>query len=105
VASHPYNAGDVISGTSVGNAGRIFICITGGTANGTAPTSAFGTAIDGTQVTENVGVTNVPKWQAAYRFSMSITLSSPQPQLAGYLYVIPKAARASWTYWLDGELA
>jgi hypothetical protein len=34
-------------------------------------------------------------------FKMSVTLSSPQPQLAGYLRVYVKAAKASSTFYID----
>jgi hypothetical protein len=91
--SHVYVAGDVIKLAS--NPGRVFICQTGGTSNGSEP-GGYATAVDGGSVTDNTAV-----FRAAFRFKMVVTLSSPQPQQAGNLYVRLFVAKPSTTYYLD----
>jgi len=96
ISNHVYSAGAIISGTSVSNAGRLFYCTVGGTStNGAAP-AGFASAVDGGTVTDNT-VT----WRAMVRFRMRVTLSSPQPQLVGYLRSYVKAATASTTFYVD----
>lgn len=100
VANTVYTTSSVVSGSSVGNAGRMFFCTSGGTStNGAAP-AGFASAVDGGSVTDNT-VT----WRAGVRFSMSATLNSPQPQLVGDLYGIVRAAKASTTFYADPLLA
>lgn len=96
IANHAYSLGAIISGSSVGNSGRVFICTTAGTStNGAAPV-AFASAIDGGSVTDSGA-----HWQAGWRFKMTVALSSPTPQLAGYLYSYVKAALPSSTFYVD----
>lgn len=65
------------------NPGRIFFCTTGGQNAGSEPT-AFATAVDGQSITDNTTI-----WRAGWRFTISGTLSSPQPAQAGYIYATP----------------
>jgi hypothetical protein len=95
-SNHTYSAGDIIKAST--NPGRLFFCTAGGTStNGSIP-GGYASAVDGGVVTDN-GAT----FRAGCRFSITVTLSSPQPQEAGYLYVYPKFAKASTTYFLDPE--
>jgi hypothetical protein len=91
--SHAYVLGDTVKVAS--NPGRIFFCTTAGTSAGSEP-SGYATAVDGGSVTDSGAV-----FRAGCRFSQTLTLSSPQPQLAGYLYAYPRFGRASFTYFLD----
>lgn len=46
---------------------------------------------------------NGAHWRAGVRFSMTVTLSSPQPALAGYLRVYVKAALPGAQFWIDPQ--
>jgi len=93
VNSHVYALGDVIK--TVSNAGRIFFCTTAGT---TAPSEpgGYASAVDGGSVTDGTAT-----FRAGCRFLQTLTLSSPQPQQAGYMYCYPRFGRASMMYYLD----
>ena len=86
------------------NPGRVFFCTAAGTSDSSSnnsPTLAsFATAVDGDVVTEIGAV----RWRAGVRFSMSVTLTSPQPALPGYVYAYPKIAKASQQVWLCPKL-
>jgi hypothetical protein len=98
VSNHSYSTGAIVSGTSVGNAGRVFLCTTGGTStNGAAP-AAFASAVDGGSVTDNTAV-----WKAGWRFKMAVALTSPQPQLAGYLHTYVRVGLSSATFYVDPQ--
>lgn len=90
---HVYSLGDIIKVST--NTGRFFVCTTAGTSAGSEP-GGYASAVDGGSVTDNSAV-----FRAAMRFSMAVTLTSPQPQAAGYLYCYVKAARASSTFWVN----
>lgn len=94
--THTYSVGDVIKLAS--NPGRIFFCTTGGASAGSEP-GGYASAADGGSVTDNAAV-----FRAGVRFSMAVTLSAPQPQLAGYLRAIVRAAKASTTFYVDPKL-
>jgi hypothetical protein len=94
--SHAYVVGDVIKVAS--NPNRIFFCVTAGTSAGSEP-GGYATAVDGGSVTDSGAI-----FRAGCRFAQTVTLSSPQPQQAGYLYAYPKAGRASQTYYLDPKI-
>ena len=79
--SHPYNVGDIIKLAS--NPGRVFFCTSGGTSAGSEP-GGYASAVDGGSVTDGAAV-----FRAGCRFSLTVTLSSPQPALAGYLTAQP----------------
>jgi hypothetical protein len=91
--SHAYSLGNVISVSS--NSGRLFWCTTAGTSSGSLPVGYAG-AIDGGSVTDGTAV-----FRAGVRFLLTTTLSSPQPQLAGYLRAYVKVAKASSTFYVD----
>jgi hypothetical protein len=71
-----------------------------GTGTSGSVTTIFNGQADGAQVTDNSGANQIV-WQAMTRFSMAVTLSSPQPQFVGYLTVTVKAAMASTTFYID----
>jgi hypothetical protein len=91
-----YVIGNAIKTAS--NAGRVFFCTIAGTSAGSEP-GGYATAVDGGSVTDG-GAT----FRAGCRFSQTLTLSSPQPQQAGYLYAYPKVGRASTTYYIDPKI-
>jgi hypothetical protein len=91
--SHAYSLGNVIAVSS--NSGRLFWCTTAGTSSGSLPVGYAG-AIDGGSVTDGTAV-----FRAGVRFLLTTTLSSPQPQLAGYLRAYVKVAKASSTFYVD----
>ena len=91
--SHAYVIGNTISLAS--NPNRVFFCTTSGTTAGSEP-GGYASAVDGGSVTDNTAI-----FRAACRFSMAVTLSTPQPQLAGYIYTTVKAAQASTTFYVD----
>lgn len=91
--STAYNLGDARKVAT--NTGRVFICTTAGTSAGSEP-GGFATAVDGGAVTDNTAV-----FTAAVRFKQALTLSSPQPGQKGALYVYPKVAKASGTFYID----
>lgn len=92
--THAYNVGDLISVTTAA-AGQLYICTVAGTSAGSVP-GGYATAADGTTVTDG-GAT----FRAMMRFSMSLVLSSPQPQSAGYFNCYVKAALANAQYFVD----
>jgi hypothetical protein len=100
--NHAYSIGDVISASN--NPGRIFFCTVAGTSANTTLPSGYSSVVDGGTITDG-GAT----FRAGCRFSMSVTLgvtqSCPQPQLAGYLQAIVKAAKASSTFYVDPLIA
>lgn len=69
-----------------------------GTSGGSS--SIFNGQADGAQVVDNSGGNQIT-WQAMMRFSLTLTLSSPQPAQIGYLSANIKVAKASTTYWWD----
>lgn len=88
-----YSLGNTIKVAS--NSGRVFFCTTAGTSAGSEP-GGFASAVDGGSVTDGAAV-----FRAGVRFLLAVTLSSPQPQLAGYLRAIVKAALPSSTFYVD----
>ena len=94
--SHAYVVGNSI--TVASNAGRRFWCTTAGTSAGSEPSggSGYSSAVDGGSVTDGTAV-----FRAGCRFTMAVTLSAPQPQLAGYLRAIVRAAKATTTWYVD----
>jgi hypothetical protein len=76
------------------NPGRIFFCTTAGTSSAVEP-AGFATAVDGGSVTDGTTV-----FRAAMRFQTTVTLTGPQPAMVGYIYIYPKAAKASTTYYI-----
>lgn len=91
--SHSYSVGNVIAVASA--PGQLWFCTTGGTSGGSAP-SGYASAADGTSVTDGGAV-----FRAGCRFSLTVTLSSPQPAQAGLLTIYPKMAVASTTIIYD----
>jgi hypothetical protein len=87
-----YSVGNFIS---VSTNTRLFQCTVGGTASASLP-GGYASAIDGGTVTDGAAT-----FKAGWRFSMAVTLSSPQPQLVGYLRSYVKAATASTTFYVD----
>jgi hypothetical protein len=71
-----------------------------GTGTSGSDSTIFNGQSDGATVTDNSGGNQIV-WQAMTRFKMSVTLSSPQPQLAGYFTVTVQAAKASSTFYID----
>jgi hypothetical protein len=88
--STAYALGDARSVSS--NTGRIFFCTTAGTSSGSLP-AGYASAVDGGTVTDGTAV-----FRAGERFKLT---SSFTPQLAGPIYVRPKAGRVSSTYYVD----
>jgi len=82
-----------------GSPGSLFIVTAIGSSphqSAASPPAGYTSAADGAVITDgNLTV------QAGYRFAMTVTLSAPQPQLAGYLYSYVKAALASTTFYID----
>jgi hypothetical protein len=95
--SHTYSVGDVIKLAS--NPNRIFFCTatTGNTAS--SDPGGYSSAVDGGSVTDGLAT-----FRAGCRFSMAVTLSSPQPQIAGNLYATVKAAKPSTTTYVDPQI-
>ncbi len=91
--SHANVVGDLISVSSA--TGQLFICTTAGTTSGSLP-GGYATCADGSSVTDGTAV-----FRAMMRFTMAVTLTSPQPQSAGYLNIQVQAAKASSTFFLD----
>jgi hypothetical protein len=77
------------------NPGRLFICTANGTSAGSEP-AGYATAVDGGSVTDG-GAT----FRALVRFSIAVTLSTPQPQEAGYIVTYIKGVKLSSTFWVD----
>jgi hypothetical protein len=90
-----YSLGDVIKVAS--NPGRVFICTTAGTSNGSEP-AGYASAVDGGSVTDN-GAT----FKAAWRFKMAVTTTAA-PQNKGPLYATPHMAKASSVLFIDPKL-
>lgn len=85
-----------------GSPGSLFIVTAIGSSphqSAASPPAGYTGAADGAVIADgNLTV------QAGYRFSMTVTLSSPQPQLAGYLHTYVKAALASSTFYVDPQI-
>lgn len=92
--STTYAVGDIRKVAS--NSGRAFIVTAQTGASAGSEPAGFASAADGDAITDG----NVT-WRCMVRFKLTVTLSSPQPQLAGPLYVYPKIGKASTTYWYD----
>jgi hypothetical protein len=92
-----YVVGNTISVAD--NSGRVFFCTTSGTSAGSEP-AGFASAVDGGSVTDGTAV-----FRAGTRFSLTVTLSSPQPAITGYIYIYVYAALASSTFWIDPKVA
>jgi len=88
-----YALGDSIKLAS--NPGRLFFCTTAGETAGSEP-AGYATAVDGDSITDGAAT-----FRAGCRFKMVVTLTSPQPQIAGNLYATVKAAKPSTTYYVD----
>jgi len=95
--THAYSLGDAIAVSS--NSGRLFFCTTAGTSSGSLPVG-YASAVDGGSVTDGTAV-----FRAGCRFKLTVTMSSPQPQLAGYLQAIVRAAKISSTFYVDPQIA
>lgn len=89
-----YSVGNVIKLAS--NPGRIFFCTASTGSSAASEPVGYASAVDGGSVTDNNTT-----FRAARRFKLAITLSSPQPQLVGYLRAIVKAAVVSSTFYVD----
>lgn len=92
-----YSLGNVIKVAS--NPGRIFFCTTAGTSAGSEPVG-YASAVDGGSVTDGSAV-----FRAGVRFTLTVTLSSPQPAMAGPIYVTINAAKISSIFWVDPLIA
>jgi hypothetical protein len=86
---------NTVIGVPVSGGGGLFFCTAGGTSAAAQP-AGYATAVDGGAVTDGTAT-----FRAGTRFSMAVTMSSPQPQITGSLTVRVKAARASSTFYLD----
>jgi hypothetical protein len=95
--SHTYVVGDVIKLAT--NPNRIFFCTatTGNTAS--SEPGGYASAVDGGSVTDGLAT-----FRAGCRFSMTVILSSPQPQIAGNLYATVKVAKPSTTTYVDPQI-
>ncbi len=93
-----YAVGDIRKVAS--NPGRLFIVTAQTGASAGSEPGGFASAVDGGTVTDG----NVT-WRAMVRFKQAITISSPQPQLAGLIYGYPKAFKPSTTFYLDRIVA
>jgi hypothetical protein len=91
--SHAYSLGDVIKVAT--NSGRIFFCTTAGTSAGSEP-GGYASAVDGGSVTDSGAV-----FRAAVRFKLAVTLTGPQPQIAGYVSLTVRVGKLSATYYVD----
>jgi hypothetical protein len=96
VDTHAYVVGDVVKLAS--NPGRVFFCTTAGTSAGSEP-GGYSSAVDGGSVTDGTAV-----FRAGCRFKMTATLTSPNPQLAGLVRAVVKAAKQSATLFVDPTL-
>jgi len=91
----PYALGAAIK---TSNTGRVFFCTTAGTTAGSEP-GGYASATDGsTPVTDGTAA-----FRAGMRFAMTYTLSAPQPQLKGPVYLTPRIAGTTAAIWLDPE--
>jgi hypothetical protein len=91
-----YVLGDVLKVAS--NSGRIFFCTTAGTTAGSEP-GGYASAVDGGSVTDGTAV-----FRAGYRFSFDVTLTSPQPNLDGFVYATLNFGSPSKTFYVDPML-
>lgn len=89
--STAYVVGNVIKLAS--NAGRLFFCTTAGTTASSEP-GGYSTAVDGGSVTDGTAT-----FRAGMRFSMSVTLTSPQ--VAGNVYAQIRFGAPSTTIYFD----
>lgn len=97
LAAARVNSAVVVGGQIIkvaSNPGRIFFCAVGGTCNGSEPV-AYASATDGSNVGDGTAV-----FRTCTRFSMAVTLSSPQPQLVGPIAVTPVVGDAQ-TFYID----
>ena len=78
------------------NPGRVFFVATAGTTTSSAEPAGYASAVDGSSVTDGTAVL-----RAGYRFSMSVTLTSPTPQTEAALKITASVARASTTFYID----
>lgn len=81
-----------------------FMASHAGTGTSGGSTTIFNGIADGAQVTDNAGANQIV-WQAMMRFTLTVTLSAPQPQMVGVLRATVKAALASTTWWVDPLIA
>ncbi|MDE2097527.1 MAG: hypothetical protein KGL39_09800 [Patescibacteria group bacterium] len=88
-----YTLGQTIKVSS--NPGRVFFCTTAGTSAGSEP-AGYASAVDGGSVTDGTAV-----FRAGVRFKLGVTMTSPQPAQVGTVYVYPKAAKVSSTFYID----
>lgn len=95
--SHAYALKDIIKLAS--NPDRIFICTTAGTSAGSEP-GGYASAVDGGSVTDGSAV-----FRAMWRFKMELTLTSPQPQLTGFINLKIRAAKRSATFYIDPAIS
>lgn len=95
VNSTAYALGDVISVGS--NPNRIFFCTTAGTSANPEP-AGYASAVDGGSVTDGTAV-----FRAGWRFKITKTLSTPQPQLVGNIIVQAGIGKASSTIYIDPQ--
>jgi hypothetical protein len=91
--THAYLVGDILKVAS--NSGRIFFCTTAGTSAGSEP-AGYASAVDGGSVTDSGAV-----FRAGVRFTLTVTLSSPQPAQGGYIRALIRSAAASSTFYVD----
>jgi hypothetical protein len=80
---------------AVSGGGGLFFVTTAGTTASSQP-AGYTTATDGQTVTDGTAVL-----RAATRFTLTVTLSSPQPALTGYIRATVKAALPSNTWYVD----
>ena len=88
-----YSLGDIFKVAS--NSGRVFFCTTAGTTAGSEP-GGYATAVDGDSITDNTAT-----FRAARRFTMAVTLTSPQPAMEGYIYVYVTVGKTSSAFYID----
>jgi hypothetical protein len=88
-----YSVGDVIKLAS--NPGRIFFCTTAGTTAGSEP-GGYASAVDGDSITDNTAV-----FRAGWRFKIAKTLTGPQPNKVGNIYVTFIMGAASLQIYFD----
>jgi hypothetical protein len=95
--THTYAVGDAIKLAS--NAGRIFFCTaSSGNTAGSEP-GGYASAVDGGSVTDGSAT-----FCAGMRFKMAVTLTSPQPQLAGNVYAQIRFGAPSVIIYFDPSL-
>lgn len=91
-----YVVGDIIGVSS--NADRMFVCTTAGTSNGSLP-GGYATMVDGDTITDGSAV-----FRAGWRFSMAVSITSPQVQQPGPLYVQAILSTGLTTFGLDPKV-